>query len=58
MEREQSLNNINSYGFDLPATMQLSRVGRKIDTWERTQELVEKAKLDREEWHKKIMKKE
>jgi|TARA_B110000305_G_C19364942_1_gene601457 hypothetical protein len=33
------------HGFDLPATVQLSRIGRKVDRWEKTSELINERKV-------------
>ena len=46
------------HGFDLPATVQLSRIGRKVDRWEKTSELINERKVQREIWAKSILKKE
>ena len=48
----------HSHGFDLPASIQLSRVNRKLERWERAQEVLDKNRFDREIYQKSVVKKE
>ena len=47
-----------SHGFDMPASVQLQRVNRKINCWDRTQELIEKNKALDQQRAKSIIVKE
>ena len=47
-----------SHGFDMPASVQLQRVNRKINCWDRTQELIEKNKAIDQQRAKSIIVKE
>ena len=47
-----------SYGFDLPAGVQLNRLNKKLFFWETTQNHIEERKLMRETLTKNILKKE
>ena len=47
-----------SHGFDMPASVQLQRVNRKLNNWDRTQELIEKNKVIEEQRAKSIIVKE
>ena len=44
-----------SHGFDMPASVQLQRVNRKLNNWDRTQELIEKNKVIEEQRAKSII---
>lgn len=47
-----------SYGFDLPAGVQLNRINRKLHYWETTRDHIEERKAQRELWVKELLKKE
>lgn len=47
-----------SYGFDLPAGVQLNRINKKLHFWEKTQGHLEERAAQRELWAKNILKKE
>ena len=47
-----------SYGFDLPAGVQLNRINKKLHFWEKTQGHIEERAAQRELWAKNILKKE
>lgn len=42
----------------MPAGVQLSRINKKLDVWDRTQSLVQQRKQERELWARNIIKKE
>lgn len=47
-----------SYGFDLPAGVQLNRINKKMHFWEKTRSHIEERAAQRELWAKNILKKE
>lgn len=47
-----------SHGFDLPASVQLNRVNRKLHRWEKAQENINERQLEREQQVKSWVKKE
>ena len=47
-----------SHGFDLPASIQLSRVNRKLERWERAREIIDQREAERELFAKNVMKHE
>jgi hypothetical protein len=40
----------------LPAGIQLSRINKKLDVWDKTQNLVQQRKQERELWARNIIK--
>lgn len=48
----------NFDGLEMPATMQLQRVNRKMNCWDRTQELIEKQKIISQQRAKTIIQNE
>lgn len=55
-QSEMSIFDTFSYGFDLPAGVQLNRLNKKLYFWETTQNHIEERKLQRETWAKNILK--
>jgi len=47
-----------THGFDLPASIQLSRVNRKLERWERAREIIDQNQAERELFAKNVMKHE
>jgi|TARA_B110000285_G_scaffold232294_1_gene303018 hypothetical protein len=47
-----------THGFDLPASIQLSRVNRKLERWERAREIIDQNHAERELFAKNVMKHE
>jgi hypothetical protein len=48
LQQENVFFDSFAHGFELPASMQLQRVNRKLNTWDKTQDLVnvQKAKVE------------
>lgn len=55
---DMSVFDTFSYGFDLPAGVQLNRINRKLHYWETTRDHIEERKAQREMWAKELLKKE
>lgn len=55
---EMSVFDTFSYGFDLPAGVQLNRINKKLYNWDTTRNHQEDNHASREKWCKDLMKKE